>query len=532
MAETQTHRGTRFWIDKLGDEVVGAFPDAEVYRTENGIGASGYPHIGSLSDAVRSYAVKLSIESRGRKAEHIAYSDDKDGLRKIPKGMPSELGKYIGVPVTSVPDPSGCHSSFGSHMGGLLLEALDQLGIKYTAMSATEVYRSGRLNPYIHKILVEWRKVGAIIYEETGQDKYTKTLPYMPVCAGCGRIYTTVANTYDQGSHTVVYECTGGEIGGKWFDGCGHRGEAPLSAGEGKLAWKTEFAARWAALGISFEAYGKELTSSIRTNDRVCREVLGVRPPVHTRYELFITKEGKKMSKSSGELVTPAQWLRYGSPQSLLLLMLKRFEGARAVGVEDVPIYMAELDQLEDIYFGVKHLADRDEEADKLSLYRYVHLLNPPAKPRLHPPYNLLTYLVAVAPNKSDASYIVEKLRAYGYTAATPDQEADLVKRVELARNWVSDQGAIVQSTAVSGEDAKILRSVIDRLREKNDEKGYQEAVYEAAKQNNVDTKRAFSVVYTALIGQSSGPRIGSYIAAMGKENVIKRLEEACSTQT
>ncbi|MEM3670387.1 MAG: lysine--tRNA ligase [Thermoprotei archaeon] len=519
--------GNAFWVDRLADEVVSAFPNASLYRTENGIGASGLPHIGSVSDAVRSYCVSLALTSRGLRAEHIAYSDDKDGLRKVPKGMPESLARYIGVPVTSVPDPEGCHSSYGQHMGGLLLSALDRLGIKYTPISATEMYRSGALNPQIHLILTQWKKVGQIIYEETGQEKYLHTLPYMAVCGGCGRIYTTTVRNYDPKTQTVSYECSGGEIGGKASPGCGFSGERSLSQGEGKLAWKTEFAARWAALGISFEAYGKELTSSIRTNDRICQEILGVKPPVHTRYELFITKEGKKMSKSSGDLITAETWLRYGSPQSLLLLMLKRFEGTRAIGVEDIPVYMGELDRLEDLYFGKATVTDEAERRDKILLFRYVNLLNPPQKPSLHPPYNLLTYLATTAPKHDPVNFILSKLKAYGYASNDPDQEKDLLARIEFALNWVRDRNEVAATATLSSEDRELVFEVLKKLEAKNDEQGYQSAVYEAAKDIGTEPKRVFLAVYRALLGADSGPRLGAYISAMGKSNVLNRLREA-----
>jgi len=278
---------SKFWVEKLADDVIKRFPNADVYRTENGIGASGFPHIGSLSDAVRSYGVKLALECRKLKAEHIAYSDDKDGLRKVPRGLPNDLERYIGIPVTSIPDPFKCHGSYGEHMGSLLLDGLDKLGIKYRFYSGTQVYKQGILNHQIHLILENWKKVGEIILETTGQEKYTKVLPYLPVCENCGRIYTTEANHYDVSTGSVYYACVGGEIAGKFYQGCGFKGEAKLVDGEGKLAWKTEFAARWAALGVSFEAYGKELTDSIACNDRICREVLNHEPPVHTRYEIF-----------------------------------------------------------------------------------------------------------------------------------------------------------------------------------------------------------------------------------------------------
>jgi lysyl-tRNA synthetase class 1 len=521
----------RFWVEKLADEVVKDFPNEAVYRTENGIGASGFPHIGSISDAVRSYGVKLSLEERGLKAEHIAFSDDKDGLRKVPQGLPDDLKKYIGVPVTSVPDPFHCHGSYGEHMGWLLLDGLDRLGIVYKFYSGAEVYRRGLLNDQIRLILVNWRKVGQIISEVSGQTKYTQVLPYLPVCEKCGRIYTTEATEFDEASFSVAYTCKGGEIGGKWYDGCGHSGDRSISDGEGKLAWKAEFAARWAALGISFEAYGKELTDSVLINDRICWEVLGRRPPVHTRYELFLSKGGKKLSKSSGELVTHDEWLKYGSPASLRLLMYKRFEGAREVGIEDVPVYMDELDALEEIYFGIRNVNDTAERQDKVSLYRYAHLLRVPDKPSLHPPYNLLVYLAKIAPDKGAAEYVLDKLKLYGYTPKDDYEKSALMAKVGYAINWARDHSEIAGSIDLDPHEKEFVSKVAQKLSEADDEAAYQQAVYAASAELGVDPKRVFKSLYKALIGQSSGPRFGSYVKAMGKHEVIKRLLEAAGSK-
>jgi len=516
----------KFWVEKLAEEVREKFK-VSLYRTENGVGASGIPHIGSISDAVRSYGVKLALEEFGLKAEHIAFSDDKDGLRKVPHGFPEELKNHIGKPVTSVPDPFRCHESYGDHMSSMLLDALDTFGIEYKFMSGTRVYKSGLLNPQIHAILVNAKKVGEIILEVTGQEKYTRVLPYLPVCANCGRIYTTEAVSYDPNTRSVEYVCVGGEIAGKWYEGCGFKGERKISEGEGKLVWKSEFAARWAALRINFEAYGKELTDSVATNDRICREVLRVEPPVHTRYELFLNKQGKKLSKSAGELITHTEWLKYGSPQSLLLLMFKRFEGAREVGLEDIPIYMNEYDVLEEIYFGKRRLEDKSELVDKISLYRYSNLLRIPPKPTLHPPYNLVVYLCRIAPKENTVEYVLNKLADYGYKPLDDYERNDLLKRINYAMNWARDFETISVEVTLDEEERALVKSVAQLLLEQTNEEGYQAVVYQVAKQKGVEPKRVFRALYKALLGQESGPRFSSYVSAMGKQNVVERLVKA-----
>ncbi|MDH5495560.1 MAG: lysine--tRNA ligase, partial [Candidatus Bathyarchaeota archaeon] len=386
MTEKIIGHGT--WYDKTAARIIERERklgrSLDLIRTEMGLGASGLPHIGSLGDAARSFAVTLALREQGFNSELIAFSDDKDGLRKVPADFPKIMQKYLGYPVTSIPDPFKCHSSFGEHMSSLLLEALDKSNIEYNFISAKKAYAEGWFNEEIKAILINAKRVGEIVKEEVGQERYTEALPYFPICSNCGRIYTTTAHEFLPKEGKIIYTCKGMEIKGKWLEGCGHEGETDYRKGKGKLSWKSEFAVRWNALDIRFEAYGKDIEDSVRINDRICREILHYEPPLHARYEMFLDKSGKKISKSAGNVFTPQVWFRYGSPQSLVLLMLKRFVGTRELSVVDIPQYMNEFDELEDIYFSKKQIANKKELAKLTGLYKYCWWLNPPSKTRIH----------------------------------------------------------------------------------------------------------------------------------------------------
>ena len=289
-------RGT--WLDMIASRVIlreeKLGRKTDVLRTESGLGASGIPHVGSLGDAIRAYGIKLALEVQGRKSEFIAYSDDMDGLRKVPEGMPDSLRKYLAHPVSSIPDPYNCHTSYSKHMNALLTDAMDKCGVVYTFHSATEDYNNGLFTEQIRKILSAADRVGKIVKEEVGQEKYTTVLPFFPICASCGRIYTAQAKTFEQTTDKVTYSCDGSSTTkGQIVQGCGYKGETDIKSGHGKLPWKGEFAARWAALKINFEAHGKELTDSVRVNDRICEEILSYPAPFHVRYELFLTRAGR-----------------------------------------------------------------------------------------------------------------------------------------------------------------------------------------------------------------------------------------------
>ena len=521
--------GQGTWYDKMAQKVTSRERklgrSLDRVRTEMGLGASGFPHIGSLGDAARSYAVTMALKGMGFNSELVAFCDDKDGLRKVPAGLPKSLEKYLGFPVSSIPDLFGCHESYGKHMSSLLLDALDTCGIQYRYMSAKEVYEKGLLLEEIRTILLNAGKVGEIVKEEVGQERYTEVLPYFPVCEKCRRIYTTQALEFVPETDKVLYVCKGLEIRGKRIEGCGYRGEVDIRRGEGKLSWKGEFAARWKALDIRFEAYGKDIADSVRINDRICREILCFEPPSHARYEMFLDKGGRKISKSAGNVFTPQVWFRYGSPQSLLLLMLKRFVGTRTLDVSDIPSYMNELDNLEDVYFAKKAVKDEKEFAKLRGLYQYCWVMQPPVKPGVHIPYNLLVFLVKMAPKDCLTEFVIEKLQSYCYLRRNQIVEADLKRRIEYALNWTRDFEEIKESSVnLKSEEKKAITGLIKVLETEDEPNKIQNAIFNAAKTNSLKPSALFKTLYLILLGASQGPRLGPYILAMGKQNVIAAL--------
>jgi lysyl-tRNA synthetase class 1 len=528
MNERIIGRGT--WYDKMAAKIIERERklgrNLSLIRTEMGLGASGFPHIGSLGDAARSYAITLALREQGYNSELIAFCDDKDGLRKVPAGLPKSLEKYLGFPVSSIPDPFGCHESYGRHMSSLLLEALDKCHIEYRYVSAKESYESGLLTEEIRTLLLNAKKVGEIVKEEVGQERYIEVLPYFPVCENCGRIYTTKALEFLSEEDKVLYVCEGMEIRGKWLEGCGFKGEADIRKGEGKLSWKGEFAARWKALDIRFEAYGKDIADSVRINDRICREILCYEPPSHAMYEMFLDKSGRKISKSTGNVFTPQIWFHYGSPQSLLLLMLKRFVGTRTLDVTDIPFYMNEFDYLEDLYFGKKTLKDEKELAKLRGLYEYCWVMKPPRKPSVHVPYNLLTFLAKMAPKGREEEFIVEKLRSYGYLQNNQTLDNDLKKRIEYAFNWIRDFEEIKETTiSLTVKEKEAIKELIETLKVENEAEKIQNAIFNIAKNNQLKPADFFKTLYTILLGVPHGPRLGPYILTMGKQNVIEALQ-------
>jgi lysyl-tRNA synthetase class 1 len=526
MSEIETiGKGT--WIDKLAHELLEREKtlgrNLDLIKVESGLGASGIPHIGSLGDAVRAYGVKLALENFGYKSELIAYSDDLDGLRKIPEGFPDSLEEHIAKPVSLIPDPFGCHESYGMHMSSILLDGLDKVGIKYQFRRAIDTYKQGLLKDQIHTILQNSSKIGEKIADLVGQEKFQKYLPYFPVCANCSKLYTAESTEYLPDEKKVLYKCHDAEIGSKMVNGCGHDGEADITKDLGKLAWKVEFAARWAAFDIRFEAYGKDIMDSVKVNDWVADEILNYPHPHHVKYEMFLDKGGKKISKSLGNVITAQKWLEFGNPKSILLLLYKRITGARELGFEDIPSLMAEYNELEDIYFGRIKVDNQAKLTKSKGLFEYVNLLNPPKESSIHVNYRLLVELSKIF--KEDRNQrVMKKLLDYG---VIKQEHPEIVKLIELAGNYSDEfdekEKAEIELDELAKKALKELTTALDGEEEPED---IQNTIYQIAKVNDVQPKDFFKILYQIILGTSRGPKIGPFISDIGRKRVAKTLSE------
>lgn len=521
--------GKGTWIDKIAHDLISRENklgrDTKLIRVESGLGASGIPHIGSMGDAVRAYGVTLALQNLGYESELIAYSDDMDGLRKIPSGLPDSLHKEIAKPVSEVSDPFGdCHASYGAHMSSLLLEGLDRVGVRYKFQSGTAAYKNNMLSKQIDTILRNSNRLGIGIQAMIGQDKYNQTLPYFPICQNCHRLYVAKAEKYFPEEMKVAYSCMDTRIGNETIKGCRYVGESNINNGNGKLAWKVEFAARWQAFDIRFEAYGKDIMDSVKVNDWVSSDILGYSHPLHLRYEMFLDKVGKKISKSKGNVLTPQMWLEYGTPESLLLLLYKRVTGTRHVSIDDIPSLMDEYDFYEDVFFGNAVEENQIKLAKIRGIYEYINHLKPSSSPSKHVPYRLLVQqalLFSADAERIDRIY--GRLAKYGIAA---EKNAIMTKKIRLASNWADDQGLQNDRRSeldLTQKDKDALRELIQALREfkgkenNNDSpKILQSRIFDISRRNEVGIKEFFTILYRILVGTDRGPRIGNYVLDLG----------------
>ncbi|MER5174827.1 MAG: lysine--tRNA ligase [Candidatus Nitrosocosmicus sp.] len=555
MEEITIGKGT--WIDKVAFTIIEREKkldrSTEMINVESGLGASGIPHIGSMGDAVRAFGISLALQNMGYKSELIAFSDDLDGLRKVPVGLPEWLNEYLCKPVSSIPDPFGdCHESYGMHMSSLLLEGLDKVGVKYKFKSGTDVYKNGTLFNQVHKILINSKIIGDKISESTGQQKYMTFLPFFPICQQCGRLYVANAIEYFPDEKTISYSCSGNTINKKQIKGCGYQGEVKIKNGGGKLAWKVEFAARWHAFDIRFEAFGKDIMDSVRINDWIASEILRFHHPLHIKYEMFLDKGGKKISKSAGNVLTPQMWLQYGTPESLLLLLYKRIAGTRHIGIDDIPILMDEYDMYEDLYFDKTKEKNKSKAIKIKGIYKYANNLNPSNVPQIHIPYRILiqqSELFIDQKVSNPIEKIYERLKKYGLVK---EETPELTNKIQLAMEWAEEFKEVYDDDMTAHADdengtriqleniqkkaiidvllqLKIIANELENtnvhidIEELNQK--IQTIIFLQSKENNLEPKDFFKLFYRILINADRGPRLGNYIVDLGIRNVINKIE-------
>jgi len=307
--------------------------------------------------------------------------------------------------------------------------------------------------------------------------------------------------------------------------GCGHEGEADITKDLGKLSWKVEFAARWQAFDIRFEAYGKDIMDSVKVNDWVSDEILGFPHPHHVKYEMFLDKSGKKISKSLGNVITSQKWLRYGTTKTILLLLYKRITGARELGFEDIPTLMDEYNELENIYFGKTKVDNEAKLVKSKGLNEYVNLLSPPKNSSAHVSYRLLIELCKIFKDNR-LERISSKLIDYGTIKETNSNVEELIK---LAGNYSDDfEETKIPATEFAIDDSAkdAQRQLADILSKDEKIEDLQNSIYSIAKENQVQPKDFFRILNQIILSTNRGPKIGPFIEDIGKKKVAESIKK------
>ncbi|MDU7521022.1 MAG: lysine--tRNA ligase [Roseomonas mucosa] len=526
-------RGTRAWpfeeAAKVADRLAASGKGSALFET--GYGPSGLPHIGTFGEVARTTWVRRAFEAMtGLPSRLLAFSDDMDGLRKVPDNVPNGemLRQYLGRPLTRIPDPFGTHDSFGAHNNARLRAFLDSFGFEYEVASSTDYYTSGRFDAALIRMAEEHEAVLRVILPTLGPDRRATYSPFLPIHPKTGVVMQVPMEEVRPADRTLV-----------WRDPeTGERFETLLTGGHCKAQWKADWALRWYALGVDYEMSGKDLIDSVKLSSQICR-VLGAEPPVGFTYELFLDAGGQKISKSKGNGLTIEEWLEYGPPESLSLFMYNSPKSAKRLHFDVIP-------RATDDYLS--HLDKLRANADPANPAWHVQGGKVPNMGGSPIPFSMLLNLAVVA-NAETPEMLWGFVRRY-QPEATPESEPMLARLVEHAlayyRDFVKPAKRYRAATPGEREALEVLAELLRKNQARLEaipaaERGaaIQDLVYDAGRrepflQTGKDGRPGVSIawfeaLYQVLLGQQKGPRFGGFVALYGIPETIALIGEALS---
>ncbi|WP_369058142.1 lysine--tRNA ligase [Caulobacter sp. 73W] len=482
---------------------------------ETGYGPSGLPHLGTFGEVARTTMVRAAFRALTDDAiptRLISFSDDMDGLRKVPENIENKavLEADLGKPLTVVRDPFGTHDSFGAHNNARLQAFLDGFGFEYEFVSATDCYKGGRFDETLLVALERFDAIQKVMLPTLGEERRATYSPFLPVSPTTGRVLQVPTLERNVPKGTIVFE-----------DENGAKAEVPVTGGHVKMQWKPDWAMRWTALGVDYEMAGKDLIDSVKVSSQICK-ILGGTPPEGFNYELFLDENNQKISKSKGNGLSMEDWLRYGAPESLAYYMFQSPKSAKKLYFDVIPKATDEYLQQLDAY------PRQDENQQLGNPVWHVHSARPPQNGS-PVSFSLLLNLVSAA-DASTKDILWGFLSRY-IPGADAESQPLLDRLAGYAINYYED--FVKPNKAFRAPTEQERTAMLDLLaRFKALPAGCQDAeiiqneVYAAGKDGGFDPLRAwFQGLYEVLLGQSQGPRFGSFAAIFGLDRTIKLLE-------
>ena len=497
---------------KLRDRMGGKTPDKGYVLFETGYGPSGLPHIGTFGEVVRTTMVRRAFaEISDTPTRLFAFSDDMDGLRKLPDNIPNQemLTEHLGKPLTAIPDPFDTHESFGHHNNARLRAFLNAFGFDYEFQSSTECYKSGRFDAALLGVMDHYDDVMKVILPTLGEERRATYSPFLPICPKTGVVLQVPIISRDRNAGTIVYR---GEDGATQ--------EVPVTGGHCKLQWKADWAMRWAALAVDYEMSGKDLIESVKLSGRICR-ILGSTPPEGFTYELFLDENGEKISKSRGNGLSVEEWLTYAPPESLSLFMVNSPRKAKRLHFDVIPR------QVDDYLTYLGKFAEQEPAGRLDNPAWHIHGGEPPV-PEGFVTFGLLLNLASVC-NTEDKSVLWGFITRYA-PDATPESAPILDRLVGYAASYFRDFIKPAKSYRAPSdlERAAIeeLAAALEALPADADAETIQTEIYEVGKRHPFENLRDwFKALYEILLGQSQGPRFGSFVALYGKDETVALIK-------
>ncbi|MFH1641428.1 MAG: lysine--tRNA ligase [Nanoarchaeota archaeon] len=523
-----------FWADRIADKIInrtdftytdGKIIKPRIYTVKTSASLSGVLHIGRLSDTIRGCTVYQALKDNSVKAKIVWIAEDMDPFRKVPGGIHKSFEKYLGLPVTDVPDPEDCHESYAEHFKAKYFEVLDKFTtVKMEKYSMREEYLKGSFKKYVKKIIENSELIIKI------QNKYRKEpvkqwFPWKPICDNCGKIATT--KVIDLVDDKVMYKCKDYEFEKSKAIGCGHQGVNDPAKGNGKLMWKSEWAVGWAHWQIIAEGAGKEYQvpgSAFWINAEIAEKILKYPAPEPIFYE-HIMIDDKKMSASVGNVVYPSEWLEVASANLLRFFYNKRLMKTRSFSWKDLPVFYDDFDQHAKVYHGEVTIENEKELKHMKRLYE----ISVPKKDK--PIVMTFSHAAIIAQIFEAEDDMINSIKKTGHYKRS--QHTEIIDRILKAKVWVekyapeSDkftiQDKVPDGIELNDSQKKALQDVALLLKQKDwDEKELFNEFYTILKNNNLKPQEFFKAGYLVLLNKERGPKLASFIITLGRERVIK----------
>ncbi|MDD9336583.1 MAG: lysine--tRNA ligase [Wolbachia sp.] len=551
------------WPFQEAEKILQVFPDKKEIIFETGYGPSGLPHIGTFGEVFRTTVIVNALKRIAPeiKTKIIAVSDDMDGLRKIPDNVPSQemLREHLNKPLTMIPDPFGIHESYGHHMNSLLCKFLDLFEFEYEFRSATECYKSGIYDEKLLLLLKNYDKVMNVMLSSFREERQHTYSPFLPLCPKTSQVLQVPVIETSTEKGTITYK-----------DLDGDKIEVPVPAGKCKLQWKPDWGMRWAAFGVNYEAHGKDLTPSAVLSSQIC-EILGEKPPLLFCYEFFLDKDGKKISKSKGNGISVEEWLTYAPTESLALYIFQSPKKAKRLYFDVIPKLTDEYLEFVRRYnenkekntnskfhtetesgYGEKFLGEAQmstaeyssifeerNQALKIKLPSEARLCNPAWHihqgnvPNIETSGINFTLLLnlAAACNAENKEILWGFISTYAPNV-TPGNNQMLNRLSDFAVKYYHDFIKPTKSYKTPNEKEKEallgLKQTLRSLPTAATAEEIQSQVFSIGKKCDYTNLRDwFQLLYETLLGQKTGPRMGSFIKLYGIENTISLIENA-----
>ena len=485
---------------------------------ETGYGPSGLPHIGTFGEVARTtmvqHAFRVLTEDK-IPTKLICFSDDMDGLRKVPDNLPQQemIAANLGKPLTSVPDPFGTHESFGHHMNARLRAFLDHFGFEYEFKSSTTTYKSGEFDEALLRILASYDKVMKVMLPTLGEERQQTYSPFLPISPVSGKVLLAKVVKTDVAKGAITYiEEDGSEM------------EVPVTGGNCKLQWKPDMGMRWAALGVDYEMYGKDHLVSAKLYDAICQIAGGV-PPAQMMFELFLDEEGQKISKSKGNGLTIDEWLTYGPAESLALYMFQSPRKAKKLYFDVIPKAVDEYQTY------VAKYQTEDAAARMENPAWHIHSGNVPAPEPAEVSFSLLLNLVSAcnAESKEVLWGFISRFNPAATAAGCPMLDQLAGYAVRYYHDFVKPTKQFRDATELERTALSELRDYLTTLPAGATAEEIQTKIYElgVTHYGKDNLREWFKANYEVLLGASQGPRMGSFIALFGAKETIGLIDGA-----